>query len=241
MCRFDAHCCLYPETVPCLKQETVLSFLDISKIRNSTARRISSVIRSLGKYMAIVLRLDDVYVLPMLIKKGGNTFVPYVFSHDEITSLLKATEDYKSKQDYTVTPNMLNCMPCIFAMLYCTGMRVSEISHLQVNQVDLKLGIIHINHAKNDNKRIVTISNSLAKICSEYLNKSKESVTSGVYFFDNGSSYKQGKISTTRIYIYFRRFLELAGIEHKGLGYGPRMHDIRYPNINKIQTFFKVA
>lgn len=227
MMRFDAHCCLYPEMVPCLKQEIVLSFLDIGETRNSTARRVASVIRSFGKYLVTVLRLDNVYVVTRLIKRSGKTFVPYVFTHNEMAALLKATTDYRPKQDYTVTPNILNCMPCIFAMLYCTGMRISEVSGLQVDEVDLEQGIIHINHAKNDNRRIVTISNSLANICREYLEKSKKLFSSGRYFFDSGSSYKQGVISSKRIYIYFRRFLELAGIEHKGLGYGPRLHDVR--------------
>ena len=51
-------------------------------------------------------------------------------------------------------------------------------------------------------------------------------------------SYKQGIVSTKRIYTYFRRFLSLAGIEHKGLGYGPRLHDIRYANLLSFLTFF---
>ena len=231
MQRFDAHCCLYLETyletIPCLKQETVLSFLNIRNTRKSTAKRVASVIRSFGKYMAAVLRLEDIYIVPVLIKNTGKTFVPYVFTHCEVAALLKSTVDYRPKQDYTVTPNMLNCMPCIFAMLYCTGMRVSEVSCLRIGDVDLESGIIHINYAKNDNRRIVTISQSLADACRKYLEKSEILFRSGVYFFDSGSTYNEGKVSRKRIYFYFRRFLDFAGIEHKGLGYGPRLHDIR--------------
>ena len=227
MTRFDAHCRLHPETAPCLKQDTVLSFLNIGATRNSTARRVASVIRSFGKYMAVVLRLDDVYIVPVLIKRSGKTFVPYVFTHTEIAAILKSAVEYTPKQDYTVTPNMLNCMPCIFAMLYCTGMRVSEISCLRVCDVDLEQGIIHINYAKNDNRRIVTISKSLADACVEYLEKSETALRSGIYYFDSGSPHNDGKVSSKRIYTYFRRFLKSAGIEHMGLGHGPRLHDIR--------------
>jgi len=106
-------------------------------------------------------------------------------------------------------------------------MRVSEISSLKVKDVDLEQGIIHINYAKNDNKRIVTISHSLDGACRNYLKKSESYHISGIYFFDSGSSYNEGKVSSSRIYTYFRRFLENAGIEHKGLGFGPRLHDIR--------------
>ena len=227
MYRFDAHCLMYPEISPCLKQETVLRFLDIGERKRSTVKRIASVIRSFAKYLALVLRIADVYIVPVLIKRGTKTFVPYVFTKKEISALLKAAMDYHPKQDYTVTPNMLNCMPCIFTMLYCTGMRVSEISCLKEEDVDLERGIIHINNAKNDNKRIVTISRSLDEACRTYLRKSKVFRTFGIYFFDSGSSYNEGMVSSRRIYIYFRRFLENANIKHKGLGFGPRLHDIR--------------
>jgi len=109
MYRFDAHCLMHPENALCLKQETVLRFLDIGKTNRSTARRIASIIRSFGKYLALVLRIADVYIVPVLIKRGGKTFVPYVFKHKEITALLKSATDYHPKQNYTITPNMLNC------------------------------------------------------------------------------------------------------------------------------------
>ena len=227
MKRFDNYCCLYPETGICLKQETVHKFLGKSEIKNSSAKRIASVLRSFARYLIVVLRLNDVYIIPNLIKRSGKTFVPYVFNHSEIASLFEAINEYTPLRKYTPTPNMLNCMPCIFTMLYCTGMRVSEVSNLKIGDVDLEQRIIHINHAKNDNRRIVTISQSLADACCKYLEISEKLSLSGVYFFDNGNSYKGGYVSPKRIYTYFRRFLNSAGIEHKGLGYGPRLHDVR--------------
>jgi integrase/recombinase XerD len=43
------------------------------------------------------------------------------------------------------------------------------------------------------------------------------------------------------VYKNFRRFLWRARISHGGRGYGPRVHDFRYPNLNKIQTFSQDA
>ena len=232
MKRFDAHCCSYPEKELCLKQETVMSFLTKTEIKNSTVKNstvmyLSSALRSFAKYLVVVLQLSDIYVVPKLIKRLGKTFIPYVFTEDEIIALLEAARVYKPKRKHIGTPNMLNCMPCIFTMLYCTGMRVSEISNLKLEEVDLTTRLIHINTAKNNNRRIVTISQSLAKSCKEYIEKSQKSTKSGVYFFDSGSSHNDGKVSTSRIYKYFRRFLLQAGIEHKGKGKGPRLHDVR--------------
>lgn len=238
MSLFDRHCMNHPKPEICLKQDAILSFLAIGlDEKNSTAIRKSSIIRSFGRYLAAVLRIKDVYIVPALVKRGQKTFVPYVFTHDEIASLLHEASNYKSKQEYTRTPNMVNCMFCIFTMLYCTGMRIFEVTGLKTGEVNLEQRIIHINQAKNDNRRIVTISESLAQACNRYLGKTKSCKTSDIYFFDTGSAYNNGHVSFKRAYTYFRRFLDAAGIKHKGKGFGPRMHDLRYPNLNKIQTF----
>lgn len=228
MSLFDRLCMNHPEPEICLNQDTVLSFLVIGpNEKNSTAIRKSSIIRSFGRYLAAVLRIKDVYIVPTLVKRGQKTFIPYVFTHDEIRRLLHEAVNYQPKQEYTKTPNMVNCISCIFTMLYCTGMRISEVTGLKTREVDLEQRIVHINQAKNDNHRIVTISDSLAEACSRYLERTKSCETSDIYFFDTGSVYNDGRVSFKRAYIYFRRFLDAAGIEHKGKGFGPRMHDVR--------------
>jgi len=228
MSLFDKHCIACSEPEICLKQDTVLSFLTLGPDeKNSTLVRKASIIRSYGRYLAAVLKIKDVYIVPSRVKRGQKTFVPYVFSHDEVARLLYEANHYQPKQEYTRTPNMVNCMSCIFTTLYCTGMRISEVLNLKPEEVKLDQRVIHIKHAKNDNHRIVTISASLAEACQKYLKKSEGCKTSGVYFFDSGSSYREGRVSLTRSYFYFRRFLNAVGIEHKGKGFGPRMHDLR--------------
>jgi len=146
MSLFDRHCMNHSEPETCLKQDTVLSFLAIGPYeKNSTAIRKSSIIRSFGRYLVAVLRNKDVYIVPTLVKRGQKTFVPYVFTHDEIARLLHEVRNYQPKQEYTRTPNMVNSMSCIFTMLYCTGMRISEVTNLKTREVDLEQRIIHIN------------------------------------------------------------------------------------------------
>jgi len=106
-------------------------------------------------------------------------------------------------------------------------MRISEITNLKVGDVDLEQRLIHINHAKHDNHRIVTISNTLYDACKRYLEESLKHKSSGIYFFDSGAERNNGRIDRDSAYSYFRRFLAASGIEHKGKGLGPRMHDIR--------------
>ena len=225
--RFDRYCCDLPNGAAHLDTATVLGFVSAQNTKNSTASRQASVLRSLGKYTVAVLGDKDAFVIPKLVKRTGKTFVPYVFSFKEISLLIGAAESYCPKIRNKPTVNILNCMKCIIIMLYCTGMRVSEVSDLSPEDVDIDQGIIYVNHAKNDNHRIVTMSNSLRKACHRYLEESSRHTLSGIYFFDSGSPHGDGRVSRSLIYSYFRRFLSLAGIEHKGNGFGPRLHDLR--------------
>ncbi len=83
---------------------------------------------------------------------------------------------------FRILPAGSNCMRCIIVMLYCTGMRAGEVSYLLASEVDLDNGVIHINHAKNGNRRIVTMSRSLMDACREYRRLSAGHRLPGLYY-----------------------------------------------------------
>lgn len=225
--RFDQYSSGYPENEICLKAKLIHGFLEQQNVKKSTLQRIECIIRSFGKYMVLVLRIQDTYILPHIIRNHGKTFVPYVFGRDEISALFAVADAYELTCHNKPTINMENCIRCMIKVLYCTGMRVSEVCYLKVSEVDLQKRLIYINHAKNDNHRIVTISESLLKEIQRYLDETSEHHSTGRYFFDSGSEFKDGQVSSKCVYSYFRRYLNLAGIEHKGRGFGPRLHDLR--------------
>lgn len=225
--RFDQYCSGYPENEICIKAKSVHGFLEQQNVKKSTLQRIECIIRSFGKYMVLVLRIQDTYILPHIIRHHGKTFVPYVFERDEISALFTVADTYKLTCHNKPTINMENCIRCMLKVLYCTGMRVSEVCYIKVSEVDLEKKLININHAKNDNHRIVTISESLSKDIQRYLDETSKHHSTGRYFFDSGSVFKEGQVSSKCVYAYFRRYLKLAGIEHKGTGFGPRLHDLR--------------
>ena len=224
---FDKYCIEHPANEPCLNRETVMGFLQLHPDEKfSNHRSKSKVIRSLGKYMVSVKRMKDVYIVPFQKRNEKGTYIPYVFSVQEISAILHYAQAYTASAKEKL-PNISNANSCIFPMLYCTGMRISEILDLRIGDIDIEARIIHINHAKNGNKRIVTISDTLADACIKYIKKASKIPSSRVYFFDSGSPYNSGHISRLNSYYYFRKYLEMAGIEHRGRGFGPRLHDIR--------------
>ena len=151
-------------------------------------------------------------------------YTPYIFSEEEISALLKQASSFQVCNS-RANPNMRNVISCLYVMLYCTGMRVSEALGLKLEDVSLDEFIIIVTETKNDKQRLIPITKSLAMRCRDYL-KQRVSVHKS-YFFDSGSDYRCGRIDKKQAYRYFRKLLESSGIPHRGKGEGPRLHDFR--------------
>lgn len=65
-------------------------------------------------------------------------------------------------------------IPCLFRLLYGTGIRINEALHLLCKDVNLKDNHIVLRDNKNGRDRIVPISDSLAIVCEEYLKHSEQ-------------------------------------------------------------------
>lgn len=57
----------------------------------------------------------------------------------------------------------------IINMLLASGIRATELRELQINDIDLNMGIINLRHTKNRKPRIIPIPSSLNIILTEYL------------------------------------------------------------------------
>lgn len=203
-----------------------LSLKDGERLTNLAQR--TTLIRGFVNYLKNVKKYKDTFTnIPGISYKGCQEYVPYIFTEEEVAKILNEAENYTSHTP-AVLPNVRNIISCAIKMLYCTGMRVGELCNLKVEDVDIDKGLIYIREAKNYNKRIVTMSESLKKEIIRYCNESNNCDLSGVYFFDVGLSRKDGQMNSDLIYVYFRQILKKVEIKHKGKGYGPRLHDLRH-------------
>jgi integrase len=151
-----------------------------------------------------------------------NEFVPYIFSNDELTGILGYFENMKPSRSSTV---MHLVLPLLFRTLCCCGLRLSEATHLKIYDVNFDDGILHIRNAKYDKQRYVPMSPDLIVRFREYRTKIHESSDVEDYFFPNA---RRNNYSNGEIYRRFREALWHSGIEHKGRGFGPRVHDLRH-------------
>lgn len=120
------------------------------------------------EYMSSIQNIEGLYQLKKLAKRN-NSYVPYIFTCNEVCKIFDSTEEYRVREHFASNTNIPNSMQCIITMLYCTGMRISETLNLAEEDVDLSNMIIRINKAKNNNKRIITISNTLQEAIEKYI------------------------------------------------------------------------
>ena len=149
-------------------------------------------------------------------------FVPYIFTNDELDRLLHYFDNLNHSNQY---PKGHLVTPLLFRTLICYGLRVSEAINLKLGDVDLGRGILLISEAKNEKKRYVPLSEDVWERFRFYYHEIHENSTSDDCFFPNA---RRGPHHPTQIYNRFREALWHCGIEHKGRGYGPRVHDFRH-------------
>lgn len=83
------------------------------------------------------------YILPE--QHGTNTcsFVPYIFTHEQINALIKAAD---ATQPWEGSRNMHLALPVIFRILYGCGLRVSEVCNLKLVLPHLLVQALFIVH-----------------------------------------------------------------------------------------------
>ena len=187
--------------------------------RPRTIHLKQSMIRQFGLYMK--LQGLDAYVLPRELVKTPNDFTPYIFTKDEIGSILYFADRIgPNRNKFINTPFIY---PAVIRVLYGCGLRIGEALTLLCDEVDLNNGVITIRNGKNNVSRLVPISDSLR----EYLFYYDSRVQRGTnpYFFPAllGERYSDVTIRNT-----FRKLLRKAGIGPLPSGLFPRIHDLRH-------------
>jgi len=182
------------------------------------------LVRQFAEYMA---RLGYAAYIPLQDEIGRfhKTFIPYIFSHDEIKRFFTEVDNLKYNLR-SGAPRRHLVMPVIFRILYCCGLRVSEAARLTGEDVDLKAGVLTVLDSKFSKSRYIPMSGELTDVCRNY-GKTRLVAPIGVddWFF---AAPDGGRYSEREIYHVFREVLWKAGISHGGKGNGPRLHDIRH-------------
>ena len=194
-----------------------------SKHPDETPKNHANRVSDLKQFTIYLNDLGYEAYIPTVSKfsKHLSSFVPYIFTHDEIHKIFKAVDRLKPNSRY----NSAIVYPVLIRMLYGCGLRISEALDLKVGEVDLVNGILTIKKSKFDKDRLIPMSDSLHTVCQRLYNQIHKNSTENDYFFKNKNGSRRSKNTVAQ---RFREILWQSGIPYNGKGNGPRLHDMRH-------------
>ena len=153
---------------------------------NSKARSINTIrefLRYLNRY-----HLNNYTIPNNIYKHITNSYVPYIFSVEEIKLIFKYADLYTSKKYL----EMKYIVPFIFRLLYGTGIRIGECLNIKRNNIDIDSGTIKLTDTKNKTERLIVLSDSLLIYLKQFLNKMNKS--SEYLFYNNKENIRRQRI-----------------------------------------------
>ncbi len=120
--------------------------------------------------------------------------LPNYLTINEVKTLTKSSENIKHR--------------CIIKLLYGSGLRLSELLHLKVTDIDAESMIIHIKNSKGNKDRVVMLSKSLLEELRIYFIKHKPLD----YLFEGQSG---GMYSPKSVQVIVKNASSKAGIKKK--------------------------
>ncbi|WP_409969126.1 tyrosine-type recombinase/integrase [Bengtsoniella intestinalis] len=221
---FDDFCMEHNLDQPLLPQTLFDLWCEKRPHENGTTHRMRvQQIRQFSKFLTNNgIEAPTVFLpLPQIDK----TFLPYIFTHDEIQRLLTAVDRIKPCTHHGRESLVHLVMPLLFRILYCCGLRIGEALKIKTEDVDFHRGTLRLTETKNNRERLVPMSATLTQMCRAYFANPLVQSYGSAYFFP---ATDRSHYATCTAYEYFRKSLFIAQIGHGGRGKGPRLHDIRH-------------
>ena len=138
-----------PEELTCQDVRTFLLAKKNEGLKASTLNLYNSAIRFFYRNVLHIL-WDDITVPRMILEHK----LPTVLTPGEVDCLLDAVEDIKYK--------------AMFAVMYSSGMRISEVIHLHYDDISRSKMQIHVRDTKNRMDRYTILSKRCLDILTQY-------------------------------------------------------------------------
>jgi site-specific recombinase XerD len=158
--------------------------------------------------------------LPTILPKRPPTFVPHIYSREELRLLLQMVEPQQCHS--ILEPATMRTMVLVY---YGTGLRLSEATNLTRADVDLSGALLTIRNTKFGKTRLVPMGPQLNRVLVQYDRTRPKGRRADAPFF------------ATRVgdpvppWLFQRKFWLLcdrAGIRRSDTGARPRVHDMRH-------------
>lgn len=166
----------------------------------------SFAIRALGSYLQLVG--VEAFVLPTAWIAKPERTLPHIFTDDELTAFLHATDSiisdkfhsFRAFRDYTI--------PVIFRLMLGAGLRPTEARLMPVGGIELDAGMALIEESKRNKDRRIPLSVDLIELLAKYEKLARAQRPDRQWFFEapTGNPYSKAWLTWT-----YRRCCENAG------------------------------
>ena len=178
-----------------------------------------SILRSFYCY-AISRGYVDVAPLPAVVPQRPPTFVPYIYSHEELRRLLQAADTVRRPRSCLEPVTMRTGL----LLLYGAGLRLQEALSLDRNDVDWDGSLLKVRETKFFKTRLVPIGPQLGYVLGEYARTRARGMDAPFLTTRTGTRVKKLVLQN-----YFGILREQAGVRRTDGGrFQPRLHDLRH-------------
>lgn len=210
-----------------IRPTQILAFLNGPRTSDGTWGKKFSVLKFFFEYWAARGLLDVSPMPPHSRPPVAVTFVPYIYTRDEVRRLLRATSSWQNSawQRMKMCRMDSRTFRIFLLTLYATGMRTGEALNLRRKDVDANRGVISVRGGRYSRCRNLPIGLDLQVRLRQYKRGLAKVRDENPYFFVG----RDGKVlNRNALSVAFRKLRGLAGIQrHDGAIYQPRMHDLR--------------
>lgn len=175
---------------------------------------------------------------PDLLPTKPRRAKPYIYSSEQINSLLQAA------RDMTGPKKLYNWMStvyvCLFGLLTVTGMRLGEALGLALDDADLEAGVLTIRDSKCDRTRLIPLHDSAIKALGDYVEQrghhfTDQSVADNLFVSSRGTAMHHQNVQQM-----FRVLSYRTGLRKAESGRGPRIHDFRHTfAVRTMQNWYR--
>jgi integrase/recombinase XerD len=218
-----------------ITREMVIGYLNCCYCQPRTRKNKLNNIRQFCRYM---FQFDVKTYIPEkgLIGPAKTQIKPYIFTEEEICKLIQQTKNLRDQ--HTLLPYTY---ATIIGLLWVSGMRISEVVNLKIEDVDTVEGILYIRQTKFFKSRLIPLSASSINALIEYKKQrlrwgyTEEPHTA---FFLNKIKKPCASGTTSKIII---KLMAQIGLK-TSQGKTPRVHDIRHSWATRwILDFYKLG
>ena len=219
---FDQYLAVHFPKVKQVTRKMITDYLTTTHHLHSSSR--CHVLSTLRQFCRFLFQLNPKTYIPHknLLPPSRIKVRPHIYSETELQNILRRTRQLGppgSLRPHTFTT--------LFSLLWVSGMRISEALNLNLEDVDIEAGVIHIRQTKFFKSRFIPLSSSSVVALLQYRNKRAQyshSHSSSAPFFVN----ERGKrCCSTTIRQTFWEIIQVLGIK-TAHGERPRIHDFRH-------------